>query len=765
MASPRSSERRTAVASVQAPGPRAPATAAPRSEAGASSGPTPGLRAPVDWAVYALVLMLALAPAIGVPSEEVVQDTLKSAVIALGTLLAALCFLGQRRQQGARLDWHFSLAWPALLGVYALGSMAWSHTYLAAVEAVRWAVLGLLMGLSLQLFTPARLPRLAWALHAGVSVASLWAAWQFWFELGWFPQGPNPASTFVNRNFFAELAVCVWPFSLWALSRLRSSSTRALMVASLAFNATALFMTGTRSALTAWLLMACILPVLIYRWRASWGQERWSRLAVALCLGGGLALFLVLASLPTGNARIAAESGQGASALQRSLSRVVSVARPAEYTDGSFSVRVLMWGSALRAVADRPLSGVGAGAWEVHIPLYQPPGSQIETDYYVHNEFLQLLAEYGLVGWLAAALLLATLARAAWVTWQVGESPQPSVRQELALRLIALSSLGALMLVSLAGFPWRMACTGALLALGMGLLAGSDVRLARLGWDRATIPWGGIGSSQLTPSMAWAAGGVVLVALVLGGWITRQAMVAESRLVQSIKLAMWVARLPNPQDPRVAEDRAEVMRLAREGVAINPHYRKLTPMVADEVALWGDWPSAIWIWASVAESRPHVPVLLLNIARAHLRLKQLDEAEKYYERARRLQPQSVSVHGTEIMLLAERGHLEEAAKRLRRYLNAGEHELEMVNGAYDLGQRLGQWDLALLGTELRLKHFPEYQADSWYRLGRLYSQPGPNQDEAKALQAYRAALATLPPAQQTLLRAQVPSPYREHLTP
>ncbi|MDD0837527.1 O-antigen ligase family protein [Curvibacter sp. HBC61] len=765
MASPRSSERRAAAASADAKVPRAAPATASNPATRATSGLTQGLKAPVDWAVYVVVLMLALAPAVGVPSEEVVQDTLKSALMALGTLLAALCFVWQRRQQGAVLDWHLSLAWPALLGAYALGSMAWSHTYLAAVEAVRWAVLGLLMGLSLQLFSPARLPRLAWALHAGVSVASLWAACQFWFELNWFPQGPNPASTFVNRNFFAELAVCVWPFSLWALSRLRSSSTRALMVASLAFNATALFMTGTRSALTAWLLMACILPVLIHRWRAEWGQGRWSRLAVAGCLGGGLALFLALASLPTGNARIMAESGQGASALQRSLSRVVSVARPAEYTDGSFSVRVLMWGSALRAIADRPLSGVGAGAWEVHIPLYQPPGSQIETDYYVHNEFLQLLAEYGLVGWLAAALLLATLARAAWVTWQVGESPHPEVRQEQALRLIALSSLGALMLVSLAGFPWRMACTGALLALGLGLLAGSDLRLARLGWGPRSSPWWRPDALRLSPRVAWVAACTLLAALALGAWITRQAMVAESRLVQSIKLAMWVARLPNPQDPRVAEDRAEVLRLVREGVAINPHYRKLTPMVADEVALWGDWASAIWIWESVAESRPHVPVLLLNIARAHLRLKQLDQAEQYYERARRLQPQSVSVHGTEIMLLSERGHLDEAAKRLRRYLQAGEHELEMVNGAYDLGQRLGQWDLALQGTELRLKHFPEYQADSWYKLGRLYSQPGPHQDEAKALQAYRAALANLPPPQQTLLRAQVPSPYRERLLP
>ncbi|MDD0815200.1 O-antigen ligase family protein [Curvibacter sp. HBC28] len=757
MASPRSKPRRAAPSTPTHPSPTM------GGYAGTGSPPAPAGGASVDWALYALVLLLALAPALGVPSEEVVQDTLKSAIVALGTLAAAVCFFWQRRHRDTPLSWHASLLFPMLLCAYAALSMAWSHTYLAAGETVRWFILGLLMWLGLQLFSLERLPRLAWAIHLGVSVASVWTALQFWFELGWFPQGPNPASTFVNRNFFAELAVCAWPFSLWALSRVRSSSTRTLMVASLAFNATALFMTGTRSALAAWLLMACVLPVALYRWRAEWGQGGWSRRAVALCAGGGLALFLALASLPTGNAKVAAESGAGASALQRSLSRVASVTQPSEYSEGSFSVRVLMWHSALRAIADRPLTGVGAGAWEVHIPLYQPPGTQIETDYYVHNEFLQLLAEYGLVGWLAAAVLLGGLARAAWLTWLVGESPLPEVRQELPLRLVALSSLGALMLVSQAGFPWRMACTGAMLALGLGLLAASDGRLARVGWRQPARWWLQPQAGVLTPRMALGAALVALAALGLGGWVTRQAMVAESRLVQSVKLAMWMARLPNPKDPRLAEDRAEILRLVREGVAINPHYRKLTPMVADELATMGDWNNAIWIWESVAQSRPYVPVLLLNIARAKLRLKQLDEAQLYFERAQRLQPQSVSVHGTEVMLLAERGRLDDAARVLRQYLAAGEHPLEMVNGAYELGQRLGQWDLALQGMQLRLKYFPEYQADSWYKLGRIYSQPGPTQDEAQAVQAYRQAWAAVPPAQQPLLRAQVPQPYRDRL--
>ena len=69
-----------------------------------------------------------------------------------------------------------------------------------------------------------RVPMLAWGVHWGAVVASLWAALQFWVDFNYFPQGPNPASTFVNRNFFAEFAVCTLPFSGLLLARARRSS-------------------------------------------------------------------------------------------------------------------------------------------------------------------------------------------------------------------------------------------------------------------------------------------------------------------------------------------------------------------------------------------------------------------------------------------------------------------------------------------------------------------------------------------------------------
>src|SRR5215208_2397245 len=83
-------------------------------------------------AIFALIMFLA--PALGVPHEEMLQDTLKSIVVAFAALGAALLFFWQQRDRREALRWHAVIWLPLLLMTYALGSMAWSHTYLAGTE-------------------------------------------------------------------------------------------------------------------------------------------------------------------------------------------------------------------------------------------------------------------------------------------------------------------------------------------------------------------------------------------------------------------------------------------------------------------------------------------------------------------------------------------------------------------------------------------------------------------------------------------------------
>lgn len=715
--------------------------------------------------VLLLAAAMALAPAAGVPNELMLQDTLKSILVSFAALLAALLFFWGRRGSADPVRWH-PVAWlPLLLTAYALGSMAWSHTYLAAVEAIRWFVFALLLWLALNGFTRERLPWVAWGVHAGAVVASLWTALQFWGDFRLFPQGPNPASTFVNRNFFAEFVVCTLPFSALLLARARSTGAAVVLAAGTSLVVVAILMTGTRAALIAlWLQLLLVLPVVAWRLvvpparamprgsgaaclgersktlfdRARWPASR-RAIVAAVLVGAVTGMGLV----PSGNPSIL-EEGRGTTALERGFTRTASI-RPA---DPSLQMRQVMWRATLRVIEARPLTGVGAGAWEAEVPLYQADSQQLETDYYVHNEVLQLLAEYGLAGALFLAGLLGYLLSAAWQTWRLaggtgaGEGPW---------RAAALSSLLALLLVSNVGFPWRMASTGALFALCLGLLAASDARLGlpgrsgvrRLGWNR------GRNAAALAATIA---------CLLLAAFITQQAAQVERKIVQASQIALRISASGRPNDPRWAPAKARLLALTREAIAITPHYRKITPVVADELASWGDWRNATWIWESVLQSRPHVVAILTNAARGHAAMGEPDRAFEYLARAKAIAPQAPSVLSLEVILLSRFRDVREALPVARAALDSGRHDADLVTNAFLIGWRSGDHALAERAMATWLREYPQTRVAAHVQLG-LYRLDA-RQDEAGALQAWRRAYSLAGPGQKQGVLQQVPPPYR-----
>jgi O-antigen ligase len=691
-------------------------------------------------AAVLLALTIFLAPALGVPGAAMLQDTLKSAIVAFGTLAAALLFLLAQRRRQAPLRWH-AIAWlPLLLLAHALASMAWSHPYLAGVEAVRWFVFALMVWLGLHTLGRDRLPLLAACVHGGALVASVWAALQFWGGLEVFPQGPQPASTFVNRNFFAEFAVCTLPFSMLLLARARRAGAVVLLAASNGLVVTALLMTGTRSALVALALQVLVVfPVIVWRCRgqlaaATW-PRRWQWLAPALLVG----TVLVLGAIPTGSAKILAE-GQGATALARGLHRTHAIAPG----DRSVAVRMVMWRATLAAIRAEPLAGLGAGAWEAKIPLYQADGEQLETDYYAHNEFLQLVAEYGVAGWIFLLLLAAWLLQAAWRTWCQG-----GVEADRPWRAVFLCSLLALMVVSAIGFPWRLASTGALFALCLGALAASDARL-QAGPPRLArpLPW--------SPRRAQGGIAAAVACLLLAVFLTDRAGRSESKLMGAVQLAVAISAEGDPDDPR----KSEMLELVAQGIALNPHYRKLTPVVADELARWGDWRAATWIWDSVLRSRPYIVAILTNAARGHASMGDEQTAFAYLERARQLQPNAPAVRSLEVLLLARTGDASRARQRAGEALAAGIRDVDLVNAAFVLAWRAHDYPQAASLLQQRMAQWPDTRARGLIQMGKMAAEQ--HQPE-QALAWFRQGLQAAGPRERESLLQQVPEGLRPRL--
>ena len=697
-------------------------------------------------APWLLSLMLLLAPAAGVPSEDMLQDTLKSAIVAFCALAAALAFFVDQRRRREPLRWHAVLWVPLLLLAYALESMLWSHVYLAGVEAVRWFLFALIAWLALNTFTRERLHWLAWCAHGGAVLASVWAAWQFWGALALFPQGPQPASTFVNRNFFAEFAVCTLPFGALLLARARKPWQVGGLAVSLGFVVTALLMTGTRSALVATALLLVVLAIAAWRCRQQLALAQWPASVRALALAGLFGTVLVLGNVPGGNPEIVGE-GYGTTPIARGLHRAQSITPG----DHSLGLRMEMWRATLRAIAAHPLEGLGAGAWENEIPRYEDGGAQIETDYYVHNEFLQLVAEDGVVGWIALLALAAWLLRGTGRTWreqgEVADAERP-------WRAAFLASLLALLVVSSIGFPWRLAATGALFALCMGGLAGSDARLAAAsGTPMRTIPW--------SPMLSKAALAATAACLALAGYITQQAQAAERDLVRAARLALAISRSGDPRNPRFDPAKQQVLQLVRAGIAINPHYRKITPLVADEFARWGDWGNAVWIWESVLASRPNVVVILTNAARGHDMLGQREQAFDAMERARAIQPRAPAVRSLEVLMLARAGLEHQAMDKAQASLAEGIADYDLVNTAFVLAVRAKDYPQAKQLLERRMRDWPESRPRGMVQLGQLYDQGFHDPDQA--LVAFREGLASASARERLVLLEEVPSHYRAQL--
>lgn len=696
-----------------------------------------------DWTVLIFSLMMVFAPGLGVPHEEMLQDTLKSIVVSFAVLGAALLFFWQQRNRRDGLRWHAVMYLPLALMMYALGSMIWSHTYLGGVEAVRWFIFSLLLWLGINTLARDRVPVLAWGIHWGAVVASLWAALQFWVDFRYFPQGPNPASTFVNRNFFAEFAVCTIPFSALLLARARQSAQISLLAFTSGFVIVSVLMTGTRGALAAmWVQLLLVLPVIGFLYRRQFAFSQWDAGRRIVAIGLLLATVVGLGLIPTGNQKLA-EEGRGVNALQRGFTRTAQI----QADDYSLGVRFIMWKATSTIIQKRPLTGVGAGAWESDIPLYQVEGSQLETDYYVHNEFLQLLAEYGLTGWLFLLLLFGYLLAAAWRTLR---DKSPEAQAEAPFRAIALCGLLALFIVSNVGFPWRLASTGALFALCLAILAASDARLFKASRAGATrLRW--------TPGYSQTGAIAMMVCTALAAYITQQAAECESKIVKATKLALTISASGDYNNPKWDKTKAEMLRLIKEGTDINPHYRKITPMVADELAKWGDWRNATWVWETVVSSRPYVVAIMSNIARGYASIGNPQKALEYLARAKKVQPKAPAVRSLEVVLLSRTGKEPEALALARDAIRENVYDYDLVNAAFVLAWRAADIPLALQASELRLKGWPANRVGNLLQLGNLYTTGV--RDPVKALETFKQAMDATPEADRKSLLPQIPPQY------
>ena len=114
------------------------------------------------------------------------------------------------------------------------------------------------------------------------------------------------------------------------------------------------------------------------------------------------------------------------------------------------------------------------------------------------------------------------------------------------------------------------------------------------------------------------------------------------------------------------------------------------------------------------------------------------------------------------MLWSRTGRDQDAIRRTRELFKANVFDHDLIQAAYSLGLRNRDPELARQALILGIQAWPAKAADGWLKLGDISNAPD-TKDEAKALQAYQAAMDVTAPAYKDAIFAKIPPAYQKKI--
>jgi len=299
--------------------------------------------------------------------------------------------------------------------------------FLTRIEWLKFSALAILFFLAVQAFVTVEHWRgLIWfllALGFVVSVQGILQHFTFNGKLYWFRElryGGIPFGPYVNRNHFAGLIELIVPTGLAILLLRADKRDRIPMLLVLTLLPLgALFLSASRAGMVGMVLEGGLVMTLVLL--RHHGRHQLAAGAVVLLLAGGLVSWL----------------GVG-----RALDRF-STFRQLEVTEKR---RAEMFRDSWRMFLDHPVAGVGLGALPEVFPRYETlyDGSVVQ---HTHNDYVEVLAETGLIGGLFGALFLLLFL---WESW--ARLAGAAYSADLAYHVGAVGACAGLLIHSLVDF-------------------------------------------------------------------------------------------------------------------------------------------------------------------------------------------------------------------------------------------------------------------------------------------------------------------------
>lgn len=295
---------------------------------------------------------------------------------------------------------------------------------------------------------------------AGSLVSLLGIAQQWGMDLPSLIQIAAPSSTFGNKNMAAQYLLFLFPLAFYLLLSTRRPAREWTFAAAAALLLTYLVYTGTRAVGGGSLLalgglaLGLLLRGHDLRGLLRFETRKWRFL-------GAVGLFVVAMNLFPPYL----VPGWSIAGYSSALERLVSMAEVERHP--SYQVRFVIWANALAMARDHSFLGVGLGNFEYLYPLYNrairvdPTFSAHAKAEEAHNDYVQTVAETGVLGISSFLLVLFLLLRRAWD--RLGESAD-------SLLLAISFSLAAMLVVAFWDFPFQLPVSGAFFWIFAGML-------------------------------------------------------------------------------------------------------------------------------------------------------------------------------------------------------------------------------------------------------------------------------------------------------
>jgi O-antigen ligase len=368
---------------------------------------------------------------------------------------------------------------------------------------------------------------------------------------------------------------------------------------------------------------------LVTLWGRRMSGQLVGRVALLLLILGGAAALLL--NTEGGSRRFNATFRQGP-------------AGELKLADSTLGGRLFMWKGTIEMVKEHPLVGSGPGSWQW---LYQlRRDASMGHPEYTHNDYLNLLSDYGVVGGIIMAWLLVAFFRHAWVLTR-----KAAPDEQRAFAVGAVAAVAALLVHSWFDFNLHIPANAVLLAAVMGTMAAMSDPSNR-------YPVRHLGLSR------FAIAGVAAVVVAVAGWLFVPTVSSAhfADLAHGFKrrfeydAAVYFYQRATAADPRSPQAQISLgeIYLVQASFRLGPNQeearRELALLAADA-------------FAQALVLNPYLSAAWMGRGRAYEMARDDDQALESYQKALKVDPVNASIYFRLGCYYRDRGNNELAEKQ------------------------------------------------------------------------------------------------------